>query len=543
MGVALAAVEPVEDVALHLRAHARPRVLHLHRDRAPVAVGTEGDGAPPGVLRGVLAEVAECLLEQVAVRVDGEPGRHLDLDGDAGVRNEPGRHLPQERRELDRLDPRQLLSRVRAGERQHRPGEPREPAGLPLDVGEEAVPLGGILLRSRLQHLDGADDCRQRRAQLVRGVRDELALGELPPLLLGQVVDDEQGPVRLGLGGDADDAVCVLLVGCHVHLRDGRPFVEQPRGELAELEALPRLGQRVSLSHAAAEQPARLGVREVDDEILVDREQPLEQEPQTVALRLEAPEGPSQLAAHAFEAVGEGAELVAEAVAQRRLEVSVRDRLGGRAQAAQPQGDELREQEAHDDADHSGDDARPERLAVDRVDRRGHVRAPADCDECLTAIRNGRHERPSVGSSTGKLVAGERSSRGVAHEARRRRLGFGCPDDPEPDVALVRNPGELRRRNGLGYLGVLEGDTLAVPAERVLGVVRKLRDDDRGRRRSHDRERHPEPPADSDKQPWHGSIVGFRACRKGIRSTVRRSGCRFSSAGTSRSRLRIRARP
>ena len=250
------------------------------------------------------------------------------------MRNEPGRHLPQERRELDRLDPRQLLSRVRAGERQHRPGEPREPARLPLDVGEEAVPLGGILLRSRLQHLDGADDCRQRRAQLVRGVRDELALGELPPLLLGQVVDDEQGPVRLGLGGDADDAVRVLLVGCHVHLRDGRPFVEQPRGELAELEALPRLRQRVSLSDPAAEQSARLGVRKVDDEILVDRQhslvQPFEEELQAVALGLDTSEGAAQLAAHPVEALREGAELVPEEVAERRLEVALGDCLGGK---------------------------------------------------------------------------------------------------------------------------------------------------------------------------------------------------------------------
>jgi len=214
---------------------------------------------------------------------------------------------------------------VRAGQRQHRAREPGEPARLALDVAEEAVARHGILLRAGLEHLDGADDRRQRRAQLVRRVRDELALGQLAPLLLGQVVDDQERPVGLGLGGDADDGVRVLLVRRHVHLRDGCPLVEQTVGELAQSEALPRLGQRVALREAAAEQPARLGVREVHDEILVDREhslvQALEQEPQPVALRLDALEGAAQLAAHPVEVLGEHAELVSEAVAERRLEV------------------------------------------------------------------------------------------------------------------------------------------------------------------------------------------------------------------------------
>ena len=95
---------------------------------------------------------------------------------------------------------------VRARERQQRAREPREPRRLALDVGEEAVALDRIVLRARLQHLDRADDRRQRRAQLVRGVRDELALGELAALLLGQVVEHDQHRVALRLRRDADDA-------------------------------------------------------------------------------------------------------------------------------------------------------------------------------------------------------------------------------------------------------------------------------------------------------------------------------------------------
>ena len=51
--------------------------------------------------------------------------------------------------------------------------------------------------------------------------------------------------------------------------------LEEALRELAEAEAGPRLGQRVSLREPAAEEPPRLGVREVDDEILVDREHSL----------------------------------------------------------------------------------------------------------------------------------------------------------------------------------------------------------------------------------------------------------------------------
>ena len=75
-----------------------------------------------------------------------------------------------------------------------------------------------------------------------------------------------------GWDGMPTSAVRVLLVRRHVHLPDGRPLVEQSLREVAEPERLPRLRQLVSFPQAPAEDPARLGVREVDDEVLVDRE-------------------------------------------------------------------------------------------------------------------------------------------------------------------------------------------------------------------------------------------------------------------------------
>src|SRR5205814_7833535 len=93
VGVALAAVEAVEDVALHLGLDPRPGVLHLDRDGVRAAVRAEHDGAARRVLRRVLAEIAERLLEQVAVRLDRKPVGHLDVNGDARMRLEPRSHL------------------------------------------------------------------------------------------------------------------------------------------------------------------------------------------------------------------------------------------------------------------------------------------------------------------------------------------------------------------------------------------------------------------------------------------------------------------
>ena len=144
MGVALAAVEAIEDMALDLGADARARVLHLDRDRVPVAVCAKDDRAARRVLGGVLAEIAQRLLEQVAVRLDREAVRDLHVYRDAGVGLEAGGDVAQERGKLDRLYARLLLPGVRAGKRQHRAGEPRQPAGLALDVAEEAVALDGF---------------------------------------------------------------------------------------------------------------------------------------------------------------------------------------------------------------------------------------------------------------------------------------------------------------------------------------------------------------------------------------------------------------
>ncbi len=142
---------------------------------------------------------------------------------------------------------------------------------------EEPVALDRILLRARLQHLDRADDRRQRRAQLVRRVRDELALRELAPLLLREVVEHDHHRVALGLRRDADEREGLFLARGHVRLRERRAGVEEPLGEVAQREAAPRVGQGVALGEPPAEQTPRLGVREIDDELVVDGDDTLVQ--------------------------------------------------------------------------------------------------------------------------------------------------------------------------------------------------------------------------------------------------------------------------
>ena len=196
-------------------------------------------------------------------------------------------------------------------------------------------------------------------------------------------------------------------------------------------------------------------------------------------------------------------------VAERRLEVAVRDRLGGRAQSAQAEGDELREQEPDDDADHAGDHACSQRLAVDRVDRLCGGRLPADGDEHAAVVGDCGHEHASVGGSLDQLLPGTRNVHDLPLEAPRRSRGFRSrhAEEPEADVSLqlsryavegCRRDRLLRRR-----LRVRERLPFAVTAERRLGAVGELCDHDRGRRRSDDGERDAQPPANPDERFGH----------------------------------------
>src|SRR5262249_25634474 len=143
-----------------------------------------GDRAARRVLRGVLAEIPERLLEQVSVRLDREAVLHLDVDRDAYVRLEPGCDLAEERGELDRLDARRPLPPACACQRPPRPGRRGARGGAARGGGGRA---GGPAWRgvcagkgSRAGGSSSAPACRPSTAPMivVRGVRSSCAAFE-----------------------------------------------------------------------------------------------------------------------------------------------------------------------------------------------------------------------------------------------------------------------------------------------------------------------------------------------------------------------------
>src|SRR5919197_4808458 len=65
---------------------------------------------------------------------------------------------------------------------------------------EEPLALGWILPGAGFQRRDRATDRRDRGPQLVRGVRDELAIGPLDALAVGHVVERDDGAGHAAAG-------------------------------------------------------------------------------------------------------------------------------------------------------------------------------------------------------------------------------------------------------------------------------------------------------------------------------------------------------
>ena len=118
--------------------------------------------------------------------------------------------------------------------------------------------------------------------------------------------------------------------------------------------------------------------------------QPLEQHAEPVALALDMPERAPKLPPHAVEALRERAELVAELVAHGTLEVAGGNRLRSGRQPAQPQRDQLREQQSDEHADQPGDHACLQRLVVQDPDSSCDIGSAAHRDDRRPAgVRSG----------------------------------------------------------------------------------------------------------------------------------------------------------
>src|SRR5918999_5641749 len=121
------AVEPLPHALLVGGGDTGGPVAHLDR-RGPVgeALGGEHDPSALGVLGRVHREVEKRLLDERAVGEDGETGRALHGDFDALLGLERDGDLPQQGAELERLEARRLVLRLRAREREQRVGEAPE---------------------------------------------------------------------------------------------------------------------------------------------------------------------------------------------------------------------------------------------------------------------------------------------------------------------------------------------------------------------------------------------------------------------------------
>ena len=169
------AVEALEHALALVGVEAGALVEHREPDRLAVARPGERDRAARGrVVEGVLGEVVEDRGEVLGG--GGHDGGRAGRDSKLVIRA-LGRALPAGAGGLDELGHVERLGRGplgATGQGEQLGEEPGEPLGLVLGGGELALDLGVAALERR--GLETKAKARERRAQLVRGVRDEVAL-------------------------------------------------------------------------------------------------------------------------------------------------------------------------------------------------------------------------------------------------------------------------------------------------------------------------------------------------------------------------------
>ena len=104
---------------------------------------------------------------------------------------------------------------------------------------EEAIACFGNVLGTALQYVHDADDGRQRRAQLVSGVLDELALALARALAFGDVVDDQDRGFGCRRRNPFDPEE--MVVGLDKRAARRGIGAEKPRREVTERELRPRI--------------------------------------------------------------------------------------------------------------------------------------------------------------------------------------------------------------------------------------------------------------------------------------------------------------
>ena len=171
--VAVAAHEALEHVGAQVGRDAGAVVLDREDDLAVARADRRVDPRPGRrVADGVLHEVERHPVQLVAGAVDD---RGLGVDGEVmvvGERAELGRGVHEDLPEVGRAV-RLVAVRVRAGEQEE---VADEPAHALRGAQRRVRGLAALAVEDLDEQLEVGEDARERRAQLVRGVRDELAL-------------------------------------------------------------------------------------------------------------------------------------------------------------------------------------------------------------------------------------------------------------------------------------------------------------------------------------------------------------------------------
>ena len=151
------------------------------------------------VFQRILDQVLEHADQFVAVAEHMDRlGRRLDRDRHVAVarqRLQAIGHLAHDRHEIDlRLGP-QMRVELDARERQQIIDQARHAGGLRVHDAEKALARGGVVARRALQGFDETRERRQRRAQLMARIGDEVGAHRLDALDRREIVHGEQDEV------------------------------------------------------------------------------------------------------------------------------------------------------------------------------------------------------------------------------------------------------------------------------------------------------------------------------------------------------------
>ncbi len=204
-GLALDAVEALEQARQFVGGNADPGILHAQLDGAAVRPGLhlDLDLAVERELEGIGQEIEDDLFPHVAIDIDGLGERGaIDTQAKPGLlhrRAEIRRKLGGQRGKIDRLERRLHASRLDSGKVEQRVDELEQAQSVAMRDLDEMPMVGTVRRRSGQRLLERPEHQGQRRAELVADIGEERRLGAvelgerfgaLALLLIGRGIGD-----------------------------------------------------------------------------------------------------------------------------------------------------------------------------------------------------------------------------------------------------------------------------------------------------------------------------------------------------------------